>query len=81
MSSTEELVGLVLAALHPRLRERCTESKILAVLEEDCGAYDIKTLRTLLETRHGFDTVAAKLEQQTAAPLAFLTEPVSLFLK
>ena len=56
MSSTEELVGLVLAALHPRLRERCTESKILAVLEEDCGAYDIKTLRTLLETRHGFDT-------------------------
>ena len=34
MSSTEELVGLVLAALHPRLRERCTESKILAVLEE-----------------------------------------------
>ena len=55
MSSTEELVGLVLAALHPRLRERCTESKILAVLEEGCGAYDIKTLRTLLETRHGFD--------------------------
>ena len=34
MSSTEELVGLVLAALHPRLRERCTKSKILAVLEE-----------------------------------------------
>ena len=47
MSSTEELVGLVLAALHPRLRERCTESKMLAVLEEGCGAYDIKTLRTL----------------------------------
>ena len=40
---TEEVVGLVLGALHPRLRERCSEAKILSVLEDDCGAYDVET--------------------------------------
>ena len=45
----------VLAAAHPRLRERCSESKIISVLEDDCGAYDIDDLQSVLET--GFDTV------------------------
>ena len=44
--NTEEVVGLVLGALHPRLRERCSEAKILSVLEDDCGAYDVETLRS-----------------------------------
>ena len=31
-TATEEVVGLVLGALHPRLRERCSEAKIVSVL-------------------------------------------------
>ena len=41
MRSVEDAVSSVLAAAHPRLRERCSESKIISVLEDDCGAYDI----------------------------------------
>ena len=71
MRSVEDAVSSVLAAAHPRLRERCSESKIISVLEDDCGAYDIDDLQSVLET--GFDTVVAKLEQRGAAPLAFVT--------
>jgi len=69
--SVEDVVSSVLAAAHPRLRERCSESTIVSVLEDGCGAYDIDGLHSVLET--GFDTVVAKLEQQGAAPLAFAT--------
>ena len=41
MRSVEDAVSSVLAAAHPRLRERCSESNIISVLEDDCGAYDI----------------------------------------
>ena len=32
---TEDVVGLVLGALHPKLRERCSEAKILSDRERD----------------------------------------------
>ena len=67
----EATISCALAAAHPRLRERCSESKIISVLEDDCGAYDVPGLSALLET--GFDAVVAKLEQREAAPLAFAT--------
>ena len=38
MRSVEDAVSSVLAAAHPRLRERCSESNIISVLEDDCGA-------------------------------------------
>ena len=64
---TEAIVGCVLAAAHPKLRERCSETKIVSVLE-GFGAYDADTLRDLLDGH--FDAVVAKLEQEAAAPLA-----------
>ena len=53
MSSTEDIVSRVLAAAHPKLRERCSKEKILLVLEGNYAAYDADTLRSLaLLERH-----------------------------
>ena len=50
MASTDDIVGFVLAAAHPKLRERCNRERIVAVLE-DQGAYDCDGIRDLLMTR------------------------------
>jgi hypothetical protein len=71
MASTEEVVERALAVAHPRLRERCIEAKIITVLVDECGVYDIEGLHALLEM--GFDIVAAKMEEHGAAPLGFVT--------
>ena len=47
MASTDDIVGFVLAAAHPKLRERCNRERIVAVLE-DQGAYDCDGIRDLL---------------------------------
>ena len=68
MASTDDIVGFVLAAAHPKLRERCNREQIVAVLE-DQGAYDCDGIRDLLMTR--FDATLVILEG--AAPTAFLS--------
>ena len=61
----------VIAAAHPKLRERCSESKIISVLEGE-GAYDVDGLQALLGVPDSFNVLHDKLDQQGAAPLAFL---------
>ena len=64
-TATEEVVGLVLGALHPRLRERCSEAKIISVLvcararlcchgqiSRACGAHQGAVSPYALETAH-----------------------------
>ena len=79
--NTEEVVGLVLGALHPRLRERCSEAKILSVLDDDCGAYDVEALRSLLETRQNFARLRRALGATARGPAlrnwAALSQPAS----
>ena len=70
MSSTHEIVSHVLAAAHPSLRGRCSESEIISILENDLGAYDADALNSLFD-EVGLDAVAKSLE--SAAPLAFVT--------
>ena len=62
--SIDEVVGLVLAAAHPKLRERCDESKVVSVLEDEYAAYDAVALRALLST--SFDAVAAVLDERAS---------------
>ena len=73
---TEDVVSLVLGALHPRLRERCSEAKILSVLEDDpcCVPY-------------GLDGFSKKFRvpaaRESAVSFSFLRafEPASQFLR
>jgi len=68
----EEAVSSALAAAHPRLGVSAALSRrCVSVLQDDCGAYDVDGLIDLL--KEGFDAVVLKLEQQAAAPLAFVT--------
>ena len=69
--SLEDKVTAVIAAAHPKLRERCSESKIISVLEGE-GAYDVDGLQALLGVPDSFNVLHDKLDQQGAAPLAFL---------
>ena len=46
--STQQLVGLVLGAAHERLQQRCDERKIIALLEDKHGAYDVSLYMYLL---------------------------------
>ena len=64
MRSVEDAVSSVLAAAHPRVdcASAARSRRSSSVLEDDCGAYDIDDLQSVLET--GFDTVVAKLEQR-----------------
>ena len=39
-ASTDALVDEVLGAVHERCRTRCERAKILAVLQDELGAYD-----------------------------------------
>ena len=50
--STEQLVGVVLGAAHERLQQRCNQPKIVALLEEKYGAYDVDAVRSLLKRRY-----------------------------
>ena len=62
----------VIAAAHPKLRARCSESKIISVLEGE-GAYDVGGLhQALLNVPDSFSVLRDKLDQQGAAPHAFL---------
>jgi hypothetical protein len=45
--STEQLVDRVLGNAHERLQQRCDRDKILALLEDEHGAYDANALRNL----------------------------------
>ena len=69
--SLEDKVTAVIAAAHPKLRERCSESKIISVLEGE-GAYDVDGLQALLGVPDSFNVLRDKLDQQGAAPHAFL---------
>ena len=60
----EELVDSVLAAAHPKLRERCDDQKILSVFDT-IGAYDLDGLRAMLTER--YDTIEVRLKQDDAA--------------
>jgi len=68
--STKEVVAAVLAAAPPRLRERCDFAKIVAILQEEYGVYDAMTLSSVLLV--SFVVVAARLEEQSAAPLGLV---------
>jgi hypothetical protein len=67
----EELVDSVLAAAHPKLRERCDDQKILSVFDT-IGAYDLDGLRAMLTER--YDTIEVRLKQDDAAPATFLAQ-------
>ena len=68
-TATEEVVGLVLGALHPRLRERCSEAKILSVLV--CA----RARTTVVLPRSNFARLGAGQPLETA-PLE-ASQPVS----
>jgi hypothetical protein len=60
----EELVDSVLAAAHPKLRERCDGRKILSVFET-IGAYDLDGLGGWLSAAGHFkpEKIAARLRR------------------
>ena len=61
--STEHLVGLVLSAAHERLQQRCNQAKIVALLEDKHGAYDVDAVHSLLKMRYD------RIEEEGALPL------------
>jgi hypothetical protein len=67
---TEQLVDQVLNSAHERLRQRCDRTKIVVVLEEKHGAYDVHAVHSLLTRK--YDVVDEQLESAGAAPSAFL---------
>ena len=60
----------MLGSAHERLKARCDRGKILDVLEEKHGAYDVHAVCLLLARK--YDTVEEQLELRDAAPPAFL---------
>ena len=52
---TEQLVDLVLGSAHERLRARCDRDKIVDVLEEKHGAYDVHAVHSLLIRKYDTD--------------------------
>ena len=68
MADTDTIVDLVLATVHPKLRERCNRDQIVALLE-DLGAYDADGIYDVLSTRS--DTTNRLLDG--LAPEAFLS--------
>ena len=68
--TTEQIIDLVLSSAHERLRVRCDRSKIIDVLEEKHGAYDVHAVCLLLARK--YDGVEEQLESAGAAPPAFL---------
>ena len=51
MADIEELIDLVLAGQHPKLRERCIVDRIVTVLEDTFDAYDAGGVRAVLVDR------------------------------
>ena len=68
MADTDTIVDLVLATVHPKLRERCNRDQLVALLE-DLGAYDADGIYDVLSTRS--DTTNRLLDG--LAPEAFLS--------
>jgi hypothetical protein len=66
----EQIIDLVLNSAHERLRTRCDRSKIIDLLEEKHGAYDVHAVCLLLARK--YDGVEEQLELAGAAPPAFL---------
>ena len=72
MSSTAQLVDRVLAAAHERLQQRCDRDKIIALLEDEHGAYDDLALRVLFSRHAEYETIRQQLMEKGAAPPIFL---------